>query len=134
MKIIPPLRIIDPYGEGHYLAPRGSRLHKGVDIACYKDSVILSLTAGVVTKIGYPYNPSDSIKGHLRYVQVSCDDLDYRYFYIKASVAVGDIVKIDDPLGVTQGLSEIYPGITDHFHFEIKQNGKFINPNSFLQQ
>lgn len=132
MRIIPPLRISDKHGEGHFGAPRGNHKHRGEDIACYKGSIVLSISRGVVTKIGYPYDPNDPIKGHLRYVQVSLDGLDYRYFYIESSVSVGDIINVDDPLGKTAGLTKIYPGIIDHFHFEVKQGRLYLDPTDFL--
>ena len=131
--IQPPVRGQDSQGAGHYLAPRGNHLHHGVDFACAKGSTVLSLTDGCVTKIGYPYSPADSIKGHLRYVQVSYDELDYRYFYISPLIKVGDTVSAGDKLGVTQGLTLIYPGITDHFHFEIMRGPDYINPEGFLE-
>ncbi len=132
INIIPPPRITDKYGEGHYLASRGSRLHNGIDLACYKDSIILSASKGWVSKLGYPYNPNDEIKGHLRYVQITFDELDFRYFYVLPLVKVGDVVDIGDPIGTAQGLVDIYPGITDHVHVEIKRNGQFINPGDIL--
>lgn len=132
MRIIPPIREQDRVGAGYYQAPRGSRRHRGVDLACQKGSTVLATTPGVVTKIGYPYSPRDPARGHLRYVQVSYGALDYRYFYITSLVSVGDVIAIDTPLGVTQGLCDIYPGIIDHFHFEVKRGGTYINPEEFL--
>ena len=134
MKILiePPLRGTDPQGSGYFGAPRGLRTHKGVDIACYKGSNILSLTEGRVTKIGYPYHPSDPEKGHFRYVQVSHGQYDYRYFYVSPAVSVGDSVSEGDILGSTQGLTEVYEGITDHFHLEIKKGDEYIDPNTMV--
>ena len=132
MLVNAPLRGDDKHGSGYYGAPRGGRKHKGVDIACYKGSEVLSLSEGKVTKIGYPYDPNDSKKGHLRYVQISYGDYDFRYFYVHPTVSIGDRVIKGDTLGITQGLTDIYPGITDHYHFEVKENGKIINPKEFL--
>jgi murein DD-endopeptidase MepM/ murein hydrolase activator NlpD len=133
MKIIPPLRGFDAQGSGAFGAPRGERTHSGIDFACIKGSKILSVCAGKVTKLGYPYNPSDQLRGHLRYVQVTdIDGRDVRYFYINPSVEVGDKVSTDDVLGISQDLSRIYNGITPHFHFEVKENGSIINPNDYL--
>lgn len=132
MIIKPPIRTQDNHGAGHFGAPRGNHTHRGVDLACYKGSTVLSLTDGVVTKIGYPYNPSDPDKGHLRYVQVTQDEVDYRYFYVESFFQVGDIVSAGSALGITQGLCDIYEGITDHFHFEVKYNGNYIDPERFV--
>lgn len=134
IKIIPSVRGQDAQGAGHFGASRGSRKHKGVDYACHPKSKILSVCEGEITKIGYPYNPKDLIKGHLRYVQVTdCNGFDVRYFYINPSVKKGDKVGVDGVLGESQDLRPIYKGITPHFHFEVKKDGAVINPNNYLR-
>lgn len=132
--IKPPLRGHDKHGAGHFGAPRGDHAHKGIDMDCSKGSEVLSVSDGRVTKIGYPYPPIDPLKGHLRYVQVTDPKgYDLRYFYVSATVEVGDIVSELDSLGITQGLTDVYPGITDHYHFEVKKDGEYINPNEYLK-
>jgi len=133
MKIIPPIRGNDEQGSGYFGAPRGEKTHRGVDLACHKGSIVLSLTPGFVTKIGFPYDPSDRLKGHLRYVQVTYDETNYRYFYIYPTVKLGNTVEIDEPLGIVQGLTKIYHGITDHFHLEITRDGIYLDPTKFLE-
>ena len=133
MKITPPIRGGDKHGFGYFGASRGDRTHNGVDIACYAGSEIPSLTPGEVTKIGYPYDPEDHKKGHLRYVEVTLDGNKYRYFYIEPRVSVGDTVFPGDVLGEAQGLLKIYPGITDHIHFEhISPDGVYIDPTNMV--
>jgi len=135
MKIHPPIRGNDIHGSGEYGAPRGSRTHKGIDIACYAGSEIESVCDGKITKIGYPYNPSDAKKGHLRYVQVTDGGgYDVRYFYCLPlhDLKVGDSVSKGEKVAQSQGLLEIYPGITDHFHFEVKYQGEHQNPYDYL--
>ena len=134
VKIIPSERGQDAKGSGAFGASRGSRIHAGVDYACFPDSKILAVSAGKVTKLGHPYNPSDSLKGHLRYVQVTdSDGNDVRYFYIEPSVKVDDVINVDDVLGISQDLREIYSGITPHFHFEVKKDGEVVNPHTYLR-
>ena len=133
LKIIPPTRGNDAHGNGAYHAPRGSRIHKGVDKSCYKNSIILSISNGVVTKIGYPYNPADPIKGHLRYIEITdTNGLRLRYFYVKASVGVGEKICKDQIIGQAQGLLTVYPNITDHIHLEILDSkGADYNPDFY---
>jgi len=127
------IRGTDEQGQGHYGAPRGKRTHKGIDIITEKEMPVYAVESGVVTKIGYPYNPDDKKKGHLRYVQVSTRDAyKTRYFYVTPWVRVGDEITAGDVIGESQGLCDIYPGITDHIHFEVKKDGEYINPNEFL--
>jgi murein DD-endopeptidase MepM/ murein hydrolase activator NlpD len=47
---------------------------------------------------------------------------------------VGDTVKVGDELGTTQGLCDIYPGMADHFHFEVlKPDGTPVNPIEYMR-
>jgi murein DD-endopeptidase MepM/ murein hydrolase activator NlpD len=134
MKITPPIRGQDAQGAGYFGAPRGDHLHRGVDFACMKGSLVHSICEGKVTKIGYPYRADDPDKGHLRYVQVTdSGGYDHRYFYISPLVSVGDTVSEGDALGDTQGLTDIYEGITEHFHYEVKLDGRIVNPHDFLE-
>jgi len=133
--IICPIRGQDKWGSGAYMASRGGRKHNGIDLACYKGSTILADQDGVVTKVGYPYPPEHAKKGHFRYVEVRSDTgIRIRYFYVAPSVSVGQRVMSGDPIGKTQGLISVYPGITDHYHFEVKDSkDNFINPQEYLE-
>lgn len=133
--ITPNIRGYDKQGAGHFGASRGKRSHNGIDFVCDVDDTVKSLIAGVVTKIGYHYAPSDIHKGHLRYVEVT-DSKGFRcrYFYILPHVSFGDTVKSGEILGKSQDLTKIYHGITQHFHFEVKtQNDKTINPHEYFK-
>lgn len=125
-----PERGCDKWGCGHYGAPRGDRTHNGIDLACCAGSEVLAISSGIVTKHGIVY--SDPEKSHYRYVQVSSDGLDYRYFYVEPSVAVGRKVRQGEKIGVVQDLNLIYPGITNHVHFEIKQEDEYLDPTNFI--
>lgn len=132
------IRGIDPQGSGAYRSARGNRLHNGIDICCEEGELITSVGLGTVTKIGYPYNPSDPKRGHLRYVQVTdSNGLDVRYFYVAPSVTVGSMIGKGGVLGRAQGLAGIYKGITEHYHFEVLSmvNGKkvFLDPEQYLK-
>lgn len=131
--VSPPIRGYDKHGSGHYQAPRGDRKHNGIDFSVYPDSMVLSIKAGHVSKIGYPYDPNDHKKRHFRYVQITDDQgFDARYFYVMPLVAVGQYIPAGAILGQSQKLSDVYPGITDHVHFEVKKGGAFVNPLDYL--
>lgn len=123
MFVVPKVRSLDRWGSGHYGAPRGNREHKGVDLAVDAGTRVYAHFDGEVTKIGYPYGDDLSF----RYVQISKDGLDHRYFYISPEVSKGDKVKTGDLIGVTQKLGNRYPEITEHFHYEIKKDGKYVD-------
>ena len=128
------LRGQDKYGFGHYQAPRGSRLHNGVDICNVVNEAIEAYQDGHVSKIGYPY--ADEDKQHFRYVEITCDNSDmHRYFYVESLVRVGDEVEKGAIIGWAQDLSVAYPGIKQHIHFEVKlKDGSFIDPVAELKR
>lgn len=133
--IIPPLRTNDKYGSGAYLASRGHRLHQGIDVECPPGSRVLTVSSGLCTKIGFPYSQDNEKKAQYRYIQITDDDgHDVRYFYVEPSVTIGDRVARMNPIGVAQDLQKIYPGITDHIHFEVKLGGAFINPHEYIEK
>ena len=121
----------DAQGSGEWLASRGNRFHKGEDVVCYAGDRILSHTDGFVSKIGYPYNPSNEKKGHLRYVEITDSEKSkIRYFYIKATVERGQKVVKNEQIGISQDLTQIYPGITQHYHLEIIA---YVQPTKYLK-
>jgi len=132
--IKPQIRGTDKWGSGFYGAPRGNHVHHGIDLACQAGSIILSPHHGVVTKIGYPYDPNDPEKGHLRYVQITeFGKFLCRYFYVHPLVKIGDKIAPGDQIGVSQGLLDIYPGITDHIHYEVMiGHNEWIDPSDYL--
>jgi murein DD-endopeptidase MepM/ murein hydrolase activator NlpD len=142
------IRKSDNHGQGHFLAPRGKKKHKGIDIICDKGDYVLSISKGEVTKIGYPYSqsvasenwPANKIekfnrKKALRYVQVTDEDgFKVRYFYVSPVVHIGSIVDTDQVLGNAQELGKIYQGITGHIHFEVfDPEGRVFDPNEYIQ-
>ena len=77
-------------------------------------------------------------KALFRYVEVSNElGLRARYFYIKPLVKQGDRVTRCSILGVYQSLQKVFPGITDHYHFEVLKmvgNKKvFSDPEQFIE-
>lgn len=115
----------DKWGQGHFGAPRGDRTHNGIDYACDAESEILSPVSGMVTKIGYPY--ADDLS--FRYVQITdSSGADHRVFYVDPSVFLNQGVRKNFPIGLSQKLSDRYPGITEHIHYEIKVSGRYVDP------
>jgi len=133
--VYPRVRGDDRWGSGYFGAPRGDHKHNGVDFAVDKGSAVCALRAGRVSKIGFPYNPADKHKGHLRYVEITVGELRFRYFYIHPIVEKNQTVDVDQPIGIAQGLRTIYPGITDHVHLEIMniERTKYFDPSQFVE-
>lgn len=134
IKSISPKRTSDKHGSGAWLASRGSRKHYGVDYAVWPESIILSGVEGVVSKVGWPYPPSDKEKGHFRYVEITTiDDHKVRYLYVEPCVNVGDEISFDQPIGVAQDLTKVYAGITPHIHLGVMKDGEYINPEVYFK-
>lgn len=131
IKLTAPERGVDDFGSGAYGASRGSRTHNGIDYCAQPSSIVHALTGGEVTKLGYPY--ADNI--NFRYVQITDHEgFNWRYFYVKPSVEVGDKVNADDSIGFVQDLNTRYKGITPHVHLEVKtDSGTFVNPKVMIQ-
>ena len=126
------IRGCDRQGCGHFGASRGTRKHNGVDLVCMPGDEIQSPVNGIVTKIGYPYGGRD--KHHIRYVQVTCGQYEFRVFYVKPMVEVGQLVTTNSVLGFAQDLGGFYPEITEHIHFEIKdKNGSYVDPTPTIE-
>jgi len=120
-----PTRGADAHGSGEWGASRGSRVHRGVDFACFAGTKICSPVNGECTKLGYPY--SDDLS--FQYVEVTDErGRQHRFFYLEPLVKVGDTIKTGQPLGTVQDLERRYHGITPHCHYEIKRNGEYLNP------
>ena len=121
------MRGCDDQGCGYFGASRGSRKHVGIDLACTPGTTIDAPVSGIVTKLGRVY--SDPNKAHLRYVQITTGKYDYRMYYVKPTICVGAAVAEGDPVGVHQKTGDLYRGITEHVHFEIKDpKGKRVDP------
>jgi len=133
-------RGIDSMGSGAYGASRGSRTHNGVDLCADPGESIHSHVSGIVTKFGRPYAPSnnsekDVLKSALRYVEIQDSDGDkHRFFYVKAlpELEIGSVISIADEIGTAANLNEIWPTMKNHIHYEVKRDGKHINPEHFL--
>lgn len=122
-------RKCDGHGCGHWHAPRGKRVHEGVDLECIPGTPVDSPVQGTVTKLGIVYVDDH----HWRYVQVSSEGYDFRLFYVDPVVEVGQIVSAGSMLGRLQRLGTRYERITEHVHFEIKNSeGEAIDPTPVL--
>ena len=135
--IIPPKRISDNWGDGHYLASRGiNRKHKGQDFACYPFSEIKAYYGGMVTKIGFPYDEDEDQDGRPDFTYVEIEDPrgnKAQYYYVEPSVKVGDMVQQGQTIGYTQELGGKYNLITEHLHLQVKdKHGVYFDPNTYL--
>lgn len=119
------VRGCDKWGCGYFGAPRGDHTHNGIDYVIKPEMQILSPVIGEITKHGYPY--ADDLS--FRYVQITDKDgKDHRILYCEPILPIGRTVKEGTVIGFSQKLTERYPGITPHCHYEIKDKGEYLNP------
>lgn len=119
----------DAYGDGYFGASRdgGHRDHEGVDYVGAPGQAVVAPISGYVTKIGFAYDDSTSLK----YVEITNPALSFeaRVFYVDPQVRVGDAVALGDVIGKAADLTRRYPrGMTNHVHLEIKdQSGQRVD-------
>jgi hypothetical protein len=110
------VRGVDERGSGAFAAPRGTRLHRGIDIECELNSLVRAPCSGTVKRWIYCYQDDPSFRG----VAIECAWGEIRILYITPTVAAGSEVTKLDPIGVTQDITKRYPGITPHVHMGVR--------------
>ena len=129
------LRGVDSFGQGRFAAPRGARLHSGVDFNVEAGDNVYSPIFGKIVRVAIPYKSDERFRGLViegigRYVGYSV-----KLFYLDPlKEIVGRTVKQGELIGTAQDLTIKYPGITNHIHFEITFKGTQIDPSRFLEK
>jgi murein DD-endopeptidase MepM/ murein hydrolase activator NlpD len=125
-------RTHDAFGDGFFHAERdgGHRAHEGVDYDARPGQTVVAPIAGYVTKIGFAY-PGDT---RLRYVEIENPilKLTARALYVDPSVHEGDTVRLGQPIGAALSLQRRYPGITNHVHLELAEQGRKIDAQTVI--
>jgi murein DD-endopeptidase MepM/ murein hydrolase activator NlpD len=121
----------DAWGNGQFGASRASntRKHEGIDFMCMPGETVFSPFAGSITRFSNPY-PDDSRFGG---ILIQGAQYAVKIFYLSPLVAVGEKVHRGQPIGTAQDISRKYPGITQHVHVEVYENGNLIDPSNLIQ-
>ncbi len=131
------LRGIDPlYGDGTFGASRRDRTgnpyaHEGQDYLATLGQDVVAVTAGVVSKIGFPYINNT----HFKYVEITTANNErVRHFYVDPAkgIVVGVSVVAGTVIGTYQGLQKKLPGIPGHVHLEVIIGGVKVDPRQFI--
>ena len=107
----------DSHGQGFFRAPRGDRLHKGVDLTLPGGAgqLVLAPISGRFDRIVYPYKDDPKTMGG----QFSNSNITVWMFYFKPEeYLIREKVVMGQVVGVAQ---------TDHIHLQIGEHGE-INP------
>lgn len=113
-------KISSYFGQRTAPTAGASTNHQGIDIAVPIGTSVLSAASGTVTNVAY-----NASRGNYVEVQHSNGFTTLYQHLSKASVKVGDKVTQGQSIALS-GNSGISTGA--HLHFEVKQNGKAVNP------
>ena len=121
LKLDPPtsggVRETDSFGSGRFRAPRGNRLHKGLDFLAAAGDPVVSPTDGTVRRIGICYSDDP----RYRLVEIDASDALVRVFYVDPTVAPGDEIAAGDLIGSAQDVAARYEnGMKNHVHLEVR--------------
>jgi murein DD-endopeptidase MepM/ murein hydrolase activator NlpD len=115
--------ISSPFGYRN-LSVDGSTFHTGMDIAVPLGTPILAARDGVVTRAGWGGD-----YGYVVYVDQG-DGTQTRYAHMSRILArVGEAVHQGEKLGL---VGETGAATGPHLHFEIRVNGRAVNPQGYL--
>uniref|UniRef100_A0A3Q2TBC9 Leukocyte cell derived chemotaxin 2, tandem duplicate 1 n=1 Tax=Fundulus heteroclitus TaxID=8078 RepID=A0A3Q2TBC9_FUNHE len=110
-------RTSDLYGQGHYGASRGGRLHKGLDVVCSDGSTVYApFNVTLHGKLTVYTDPSKvAINEGLN---LRGEGLCFKLFYIRPDKTSGSVRK-GTRIGTMLPIQSVYPGITSHIHIQM---------------
>ena len=102
--------------------------HDGVDIKAKAGTKVVAMTNGTVTKV-----IEDPLFGTVIIINHG-NNIEGHYYNLKKSVDVaeGDTVNSGEKIGEVGKTADAESKLPAHLHFGIKQNGKWIDPISFI--
>jgi murein DD-endopeptidase MepM/ murein hydrolase activator NlpD len=116
---------------GEFRAARnGGRWHHGFDVVASCGTPLVAARGGTVIVERF----DGALDGHYVIIRGRKERLTYRYSHLPRASAldVGDRVRTGDRVGVV-GKSGNAASVGCHLHFEIKRNGRFIDPEPLLR-
>ncbi len=124
-------KIINPFSNGELVKSETLgywETHDGVDIKGKVGKKVVAMTAGTVKKvIDDPLFGTEIIIDH-------GNNIEGHYYNLKKAVDVaeGDTVNSGEKIGAVGKTADVESKLPAHLHFGIKQNGKWIDPISFI--
>lgn len=123
---VPGFSINSPFGMRRMPWEEGGRLHEGVDIAAPAGTKVTATLPGTVTRTGISLS-------YGRFIEVKHEDGLVSFYAHLSGTAKG--LKAGSPVAAGQTIA--YVGGTgrstgSHLHFEIRQNGRPMNPALFI--
>lgn len=125
-------RTTDPWGSGHFGAPRGNRVHQGLDIVSRPGESVFSPINGILFREAVPYADDPTYKGVVIRGSGQWVGTEIKIFYVEGSLC-GQVTSGQE-IGRAQDLTRRYPGITNHIHLEVRRGGAPVRPQDLFQR
>lgn len=123
--------ILNPFSNGELVKSTTTNVwatHNGVDIAAEMGEQVKCVTNGTVTDVG-----NDPLWGN--YVTIDHGNgIESKYCNLNSTLTVkaGDEVSAGTVIGAVSDSAKIELAEQSHLHLEMKQNGEYINPITFI--
>jgi len=131
MYLLPMRRTFDRYGSGAFGAGRVDKKHQGQDYLAYPSQPMASLFDCKVERIGQTYSDTKEYRlVVLRYDRQTV----LKCMYVDPIVKPGDVLSVGDKIGYVQNISKRYPGMMNHYHFEVIIEGVYVDPHIWLTE
>ncbi|MDA1044233.1 MAG: M23 family metallopeptidase [Verrucomicrobia bacterium] len=121
----------DEWGRGAFGASRDDHPHRGVDIAVASGDAIFAPFDGRIVRNAIPYDDDDRFSGILLQGYAAFSGYEMKIFYMQCTMPFGH-VRAGELIGQAQNIALRYPGITNHIHVELWNNGNVVDPTPFL--
>lgn len=110
---------IDAEGDGNLGAPRGDRIHAGIDFFCRKGQHIVAPFNMRIIRNSYPN--ADLIMNGIAWKFGKSEGR--LFYFIPLTRLIGKDVSEGQIIGSAQSVSEYYqlPKMNDHVHFEVRR-------------
>ena len=109
---------------------RDWRVHDGLDIAAQAGSPVVAAADGTVVAV----ENSDTMGKIVVIAHVQGYETTYASLATDVPVAPGDHVTMGQTIGYVGNTALLETALGDHLHFAVTQNGKSVDPTSFLPQ
>ncbi len=107
--------------------------HKGMDFAGKAGDKVCATLDGKVTKIVSQSSPAALLYGgYVTIEHANGITTTYKFIDVKDGLKEGDTVKRGDAIGTIAKASGIEMAQGEHLHFEVKVNGKYADPDVYL--
>ncbi len=132
----------DSWGSGSFGAPRGKRLHDGVDFICTPGQKIwFPFDTGYMVRVANPYS-KPGYSGCEIHAMDNGNSYICKIFYFQPDLYFihsgenGPIISQGQTIGIAQDISKKYPDITWHIHLQVRESGRltdWIDPTTIWE-